>query len=131
MREIQIEKKDLQKQLWPISLDGVLVFETSFLGEEGFFGIRDNNLIFIDIKNIEKEFVLQIPENLDEVQGFLSSADYILNRFMMTPTVYVEGFDQEKFTDEVVAKEVLSIFSEFIDRFSKNSHELEGIRNKW
>ncbi len=131
MRELQIEKKDIQKQLWPLSYEGMLLFETDFLGQEGFFGIRDNYLIFISSDNIPKEININLPENLEEVQGFLSSAEYLLNRVMLTPKIYVEGFDDEEYTIDELRTEAITIFSNFIQLFSKNAVELEKIKNDW
>ncbi len=131
MRELQIEKKDLQKQLWPLSFEGTLIFKTSFFGQEGFFGIRDNYLIFISDDQIPKEININLPENLEEVQGFLSSAEYLLNRVMLTPEIHVEGFVNKEIQSDQLRTEVITIFSNFIQLFSKNAVELEKIKNGW
>ncbi len=131
MRELKIDKKEIGQQLWPISFDGVLIFNYDFFGKEGFFGIRDNSLIFISQENIPDKISIHIPENLDEVQGFLSSAEYILQRVMMTPELEVIGLDDSSLSIESIHKETIAIFSDFIDTYAKNSSTYERHRNKW
>ncbi len=127
MRELKVDKKELGQQLWPISFEGILIFNDSFFGTEGFFGVRENSLIFIPQENIPNKMTVYIPENLEEVQGFLASAEYILQRTMMTPGLEVQGWSDSSTNIEDLHKEVIATFSDFIRMYAKNANEYERI----
>jgi len=131
MRELKIKKEEIGQQLWPISFEGTLIFNDAFLGKEGFFGVHDNHLNFIPQANVPDNLKIYIPENLDEVQGFLSSAEYILQRVMMTPNIEVIGFDNSDLSTTTIHRGVITIFSDFIDNYAKNSSDYERHRNRW
>ncbi len=131
MMTLKIKKEDLDKQLWPMSVEEVLVFGTTLLGTPGIFGIKNNHLCFIPMENIPGENVISIPENLEEVMGFLGSADYILNRVMMTPEIVVDGFNNSEITNEVLRKEVMTIFNNFMRSYHERNNILDRIKNGW
>ncbi len=132
MVELQIHKKDTAIQLWPISFNGVLIFNDSFFGEKGFFGIKDNYLVFIKDEDIPEEFTIQIPENLEEVQGFLGSAEYLLHRAMVTPEIAVVGFTNlDLLNNDDIKSEIIKIFSDFINIYNRNVNKYELIKNNW
>ncbi len=131
MIDIKIHKKDISKQLWPLSFDGILVFNFSFMDNFGLFGIKDNHLILVDDKDIPEEMAIQIPENTEEVLGFLGSAEYILHRFMMTPNPVIIGFNDSEVTEKEINQEVIRIFTDFINRYNKNASLHERAKNYW
>ncbi len=130
MLQLEIQKSDFDKQIWPISVAETLVFKTEFLGEEGLFGVKDNYLNFIQMSDIPERLVISIPESLEETMGFLGSAEYLTHRIMMTPEVTVVGLTEIDDSD-LIRKEALYVFAKFIESYNKNVNELDRIKNDW
>ncbi len=129
MIEMEINKIDFGDQLWPMSVDDTLVFGTSLLSNDGLIGVKNNNLRFIPMGDVPDKLAIQVPENLEEVMGFLGTADYILNRIMMTPKITVDGF-KEVGGDELHL-EVMTIFNNFMRSYHGRVNSLDRIKNGW
>ncbi len=131
MLKLVVRKDELDNQIWPMSISDTLVFKKEMLGEEGLFGIKNNNLNFIPMSEIPETFEVFIPENLEETMGFLGSAEYLLHRLMMTPTITVAGFSEVDEDDTLLREEVMSIFNDFITRYKQNANTSDRIKNGW
>jgi hypothetical protein len=132
MIDMAISKGQLHKQLWPLVFDGTLVFSFELMGEPGIFGIKDNYLNFIPMGNLADTINISIPENTEEVMGFLASADFIINRLMMTPQIIVENFPEpDGVTPNVLRKEVMKTLLKFTDTRNKHLNEFERLKNDW
>ncbi len=130
MIKLTIDKGELGQQLWPLSINDTLVFSIELGGTPGLFGIRNNNLNFIPMEDLSETITISIPENLDEVMGFLGSAEYILNRIMMTPNIIVTGYTNES-KDKNLRSEVMAIFNNFSRFYHQNDNVLDRIKNNW
>ncbi len=131
MIELSIQKSDLDNQLWPMTYNNTVVFGSDLLGEPGLFGIKNNKLNFIPLADIPEVMVIHMPENTEEVQGFLISAEYFLQRTMMTPNITVHGFRAAGLTPELEREAVMGVFADFVEEYNKNANMLDRIKNKW
>ena len=82
------------------------------------------------MEDLSETITISIPENLDEVMGFLGSAEYILNRIMMTPNIIVTGYTNES-KDKNLRSEVMAIFNNFSRFYHQNDNVLDRIKNNW
>jgi hypothetical protein len=132
MIDMTIRKDQLHNQLWPLVFYGTLVFSFEFMGEDGIFGIRDNYLNFIPMENLAGEINISIPENTEEVMGFLASADFIINRLMMTPRITIENFPEpDGSTPDILRNEVMRTLLKFTNRRNKHLNSFERLKNNW
>jgi hypothetical protein len=129
MLKIAIKKEELGHQLWPFSINNTLIFSNHFANLNGWFGVRNNNLRFIPEKDIPEEFEIEIPEDNEETQGFLGSAEYLVHRIMLTPKIVVIGLPQDETLPTDLKAEVLKAFLKFIENYNNNSKLLEGLKN--
>ncbi len=63
--------------------------------------------------------------------GFLGSAEYLLHRLMMTPTIVVSGFGEIDDDDALLREDVMTTFNDFIDRYKQNANASDKIKNGW
>ncbi len=134
MVPMTIKKEELKRQLWPIMFDDTLVFQFDFLGMEGLFGVRNSQLRFIPMELIAEDIVISVPENLEEVMGYVATAEYIIQRILMTPHVEIIGLpskDAEIMTEGDTRKEALTVLHGVLDHYKRNKNNLEWIENGW
>ena len=127
MIQIQIKKENLRGYLTPFSFQEILIFSQTFLDQEGFFGIRNNTLIFISMEKIENEFVMEYPADISEVQAFLTTADYLVQRVLVSEKTPVLGITD--ISNQDLKIEILRILNKFINNFKENSYLFEKIKH--
>jgi hypothetical protein len=125
-----IRKNDMHKQLWPMVFQDTLVFSFEYGDKKGLFGVKNNYLNFIPQESIPDAMEISVPENVEEVAGFLASADFIAKRIVMTPEPRVEGLTTKE-DPEKTRENALSIFVDFIRLNAKNTDLLDKLQYKW
>ena len=128
MLKLEIKKSDLEKYLEPFSYKEILVFSQTLLGEDGFFGIKNNALFFISTENIEEDLIIEYPAEIQEVQAFVTTADYLIQRVMASRKLNVIGFSKD-ISEEKLKIEILKIFYDFIENYNQNTYLLEKIKH--
>ncbi len=131
MITFKVQKEDIHNQLWPISVDDTLIYKSDLFEMEGLFGIKNNVLTFIPFEDLAEEFNVSIPETMDEVLSFLTSAEYILQRIMMTPDLNISGFPGEFEDTQEERQEVMNVFSDFVNGYNRNANALDRVKNGW
>ena len=127
MIQIQVKKENLKGYLTPFSFQEILVFSQKFLDREGFFGIRNNTLIFISMEKIEDEFIMDYPADISEAQACLITADYLVQRVLISEKTPVLGINDISNHDLKI--ETLRILNKFINNFKENSYLFEKIKH--
>jgi len=127
MLKLKIKKEELKYYLTPFSINESPIFSQTFLGKEGFFGIKDNVLIFISMEKIEDELSIEYPADITEIQAFLTTADYLVQRIMMSDRTLIPGL--EDIPEHDIKIESLKILNNFINNFKENNYLLEKIKH--
>jgi hypothetical protein len=129
MLQINTKKGHLDGHLWPILFDNTLIFSFKLFDKNGLFGIKNNMLRFMSDDLIAEEIVIEIPESIEEVMGYVATAEYLVQRVLLTPKLYIEGIDD--ISDEDLRTEVLRILNTILERYQKNKNLLDRVHNHW
>jgi hypothetical protein len=129
MIKLKIKKEELDLYLTPFSINEIIIFSHKFLDKDGFFGIKNNTLIFISMEKIESELSIEYPADISEVQAFLTTADYLVQRVLMSEHIKVIGL--EDISEEESRKEILKILYKFIKNFKHNNIMLDQIKDDY
>jgi hypothetical protein len=132
---IEIEIDELQKfynQLFPLKYKSTLIYtkELPIYGR-GAFGFRKNNLIFYSEEFLieEKEYKVEIPESIEEIEEFLAAADYIIQRLTVAQEIILTIYTKDKKEYEPISfREAVKPFLNIIKNYSEKSEELMKLR---
>lgn len=106
MIAMTIKKEDLHKQLLPFRYKEVMVLSHSMeidgKPEKGIYGLNGNNVFFLKYDDLPDEFEIGIPENLEEVETHLVAGEYLIQRLMLTPEIYITGIETNMSFDTAV-----------------------------
>ncbi len=122
MTEIEIPKEELGFQLLPFIYKETIVLSILTNEINGLVGIKKNTLIFISEEKLDKDIKLQVPENLTEINELLVSAEWVLQRAMMTPNLKVIDWDGP-------IEKILETLALFTINYKNNSEKLERLKH--
>lgn len=121
-----VKKEDFSEILLPFKYEDVLIYSKTFGITPGLYGYKNDSLFFAPLDILPDTFDIESPESVEELQEFMTSLDYIVQRVSMNPKITLVGHLKDS-----DPKIVLEPFVTFSTSFEKNMHILEGLKNEY
>jgi hypothetical protein len=103
--------------------DGALIFSTEFdFAHKGFYGFKDNILVFYPFESLDDSIKIDIPEDMQEMEMFIKAADYIGIRLTTTPIIEIMNLGETTF------ESAIKPFVNFLSLYEKRHQKIQEIK---
>ena len=115
---------DFNSLLLPFKYDGALIYSKLFKGAKGFYGIKGNVIAFTHKEDLEESFEIEVPENMEELNTFMETIDFIMHKIAMSGYVSCQGNESLENPEDI-----LRPFMDFVDHHERGINIMGGIKN--
>ena len=134
MKKIEENLETLKGTFLPFIYNDAVIFSIEMRGIPGMYGIRKNSLYFEEIKttlDVEASTIIsiEIPETTEEMVELIQVAEFAIQKIAMTSEIIPLNQKYELIKESPGVTELLRPFINFITRYEKTTHIIEGIKH--
>jgi len=114
----------IQSLLYPFKYKEILIYAGEVADIPGLYGTSPDNLFFIPASDLPEEFLIEIPDNLEELQDYVASIEFIVQKIAMNPKSKIPNYD-----GETTHLQRVKPFMDFMLGYEKGLKIIEGLKN--